>query len=180
MKTLSIISQPRRRATGFTLFELVVVVIVVAIMLAIVLDRMLFYVEMAEKVAMQQTVGSIRSSLHLQTASLIAKNRANELPNFAQQNPMDWLAEKPANYVGEIDDSSRKNVASGSWFFDVKAKNLVYLVHNGKHFRSGNVEPNQVMFRVKLLLGKADPTRPDEVFVEGVVLEQVNAYSWSR
>lgn len=58
-----------RAAAGFTLLELVVVVAVVCVMLSIVLDRLLYHLEMAEKVAMEQMVGIMRSSLHLQTAS---------------------------------------------------------------------------------------------------------------
>lgn len=169
-----------RAAAGFTLLELVVVVAVVCVMLSIVLDRLLYHLEMAEKVAMEQMVGIMRSSLHLQTASLIARGREEDLALFADQNPMDWLAEKPRNYDGEVEGFDGELVVSGRWIFDKKTKNLIYVVHNGRHFRTGNNGPKQVVFRVKLILGNTEASRGEKALIQGVVLEQANSYSWFR
>lgn len=169
-----------RRRRGFTLLELVVVIAVVCFMLSIVLDRLLYYMEMAEKVAVEQTVGILRSSLHLQTVSLIARGRRDELIQFADQNPMSWLAEKPRNYLGEVDDANEPSVASGHWVFEKKGKKLIYVVHNGRYFRTGNNERKQLIYRVKLLYGNHSNSGDENRFIEGVVLEQANTVSWFR
>ncbi|MGH8743276.1 MAG: type II secretion system protein, partial [Burkholderiales bacterium] len=49
---------------GFTLIELIVVVTIISFLAAILLNRIPLYQEAAEKTAMEQTVGVIRSALH--------------------------------------------------------------------------------------------------------------------
>lgn len=172
--------QWHRAGSGFTLLEVVIVIAVICFMLSIVIDRLLYYMEMAEKVAMEQTVGILRSSLHLQTASLVARGRQEDLMLLAEQNPMEWLAEKPKNYDGEVDGVDSQSVVGGRWIFDKKEKKLIYVVHNGRHFRTGNNAAKQVVFRVRLLYGNNGQAAVEKRFVEGVVLEQANTYSWFR
>jgi general secretion pathway protein G len=172
----------RRKRSGFTLIELVVVIALVSVLIGVLLDRVQYYQEMAEKVAMEQTVSAIRGSLHLQVANLIVKDRADMLPALAEQNPMDWLAEKPANYAGMIISVRKDSVVSGQWYFNESDKTLIYLVHNGRHFQAGNVQPKRVVFRTKLLFGNNVPRRGErqsnEPFIEGVILEQVSTHKW--
>ncbi len=165
----------RMQQAGFTLIELMVTIIVAAILASVLLDRMLFYRDQAEKVAMQQVVGNLRSALHMKLASLLARNREQELLQLAQQNPMNWLAEKPSNYLGEIDLSNAKNLEKGNWYFDTSDKRLLYLVA-GNGGDASKAEGNQVYLKVKIL--RADPAYPlargpvRKPAVEGVVLEQ--------
>jgi prepilin-type N-terminal cleavage/methylation domain-containing protein len=60
--------RPSPRA-GFTLFELIVVICLVGIFAAVALDRLLRYQEIAEKTAMQSTIGALRSAQTLQAAA---------------------------------------------------------------------------------------------------------------
>lgn len=165
---------------GFTLIELVVVTSVVAVTAGVLLERVLYYQEMAERVAMQQTVRALRISLHLQVANLIAKNRLEELPRLADQNPMRWLAQAPDNYGGEVVSIGKENVVSGQWYFNSQSKNLIYLVHNGSNFRSESVNPKQVIFRARMVRSEYEKGPEGEGLVEGVILEQVNFYEWFR
>lgn len=167
-------------ARGFTLIELVVVTSVVAVTAAILLDRILYYQEMAEKVAMQQVVRSLRVSLQLQVVNLIAKNRLDELPKLADQNPMKWLAQPPDNYAGEFISTRKLSVATGHWFFDPESKKLFYLVHKGANFRSENNGPKQVVFQARVLRSETEPGADGMGAIEGVVLEQVNAFEWFK
>ncbi|MBI3229478.1 MAG: prepilin-type N-terminal cleavage/methylation domain-containing protein, partial [Burkholderiales bacterium] len=105
VKSLSRISAGRR-AVGFTLIEVAVTVAIIAVLAGLLLDRIMFYRDQAEQVAMQQVIGNLRSALHLQLALLLARNREQELLQLSQQNPMDWLAEKPSNYFGEISNAA--------------------------------------------------------------------------
>jgi general secretion pathway protein G len=59
------------RHGGFTLLELIIVVCLVAIFASVALDRLLRYQEIAEKTAMQATVGALRSAQALQVAARI-------------------------------------------------------------------------------------------------------------
>lgn len=168
----------RMRRAGFTLIELVVTIIVVAILATVLLDRMLFYRDQAERVAMQQVVGNLRSALHLQLTLLLVRNREQELLQLAQQNPMDWLAEKPGNYLGEIDVSTSENLEKGNWYFDKRDKRLLYLFAR-ETGETGKSRGNRVYLKVKLLRtvpanqlakGGALKSKPE---VDGIVLEQL-------
>ena len=170
-----------RNATqrGFTLIELIVVTSAVALLAGVLLERVLAYQEMAERVAMQQTVRALRFSLQLQVANLIVKNRLHEVAELAEQNPMKWLAQPPENYAGEINVSMKKNtVVSGHWYFDSSSKKLIYLVHNGRHFRAETSDARQVEFQARLLRSDSEKGRDGKGAIEGVVLEQVNAFEW--
>ncbi len=55
--------------TGFSLFELIVVVCIVAVVAGILLNRLHLYEEAAEKAAMQQTAAAIKSALQMRVAA---------------------------------------------------------------------------------------------------------------
>src|SRR4051812_9897855 len=123
------------RTPGFTLFELAVTIAITAILATVFLNRVWFYREQAERVAMGQVVGAIRTALHLQIAALLVKNRGDEIPRLMEQNPMDWLAQKPKNYLGEYYAPKITDIAAGNWYFDRKDKKLVYLLNNKTYLR---------------------------------------------
>jgi prepilin-type N-terminal cleavage/methylation domain-containing protein len=164
------------RHAGFTLIELAVVISIVALAAGLLLERMLFYREQAEKVAMEQIVGVLRSALHLQVASLLAKNGMNELPKLQGQNPMDWLAEKPTNYVGEYFAPKPQDITKGSWYFDLRQRNLIYSVQTKTHFKKTQGEPDLISFQVRIVSGKQGTQGQSDV--EGVVLDPVVPYTW--
>lgn len=172
-----------RSVAGFTLLEFVVVACVVAVLAGILLNRMQFYQRMAEKAAMEQTAGIVRSALNLRVASLIAKNRVEEIHDLVDQNPMSWLAQKPANYAGEyFGDRAMESVVSGQWYFDLKDRNLVYLVHNHRNVVGGNLTSARIRFRTRLVFEENFPGARGQVAgkpVEGVVLEQIDPHVWN-
>lgn len=173
-----------RSVAGFTLLELVVVACIVSVLAGVLLNRIGRYQRMAEKVAMEQTAGIIQSALNLRVASLIAKNQFEKIDNLVDQNPMSWLAQKPANYVGEyFGDRALESVVSGQWYFDLKDRNLVYLVHNHPKFTGGNAAPMRIRFRTRLVFEENFPGAGGQVTgkpVEGVVFEQIDPYVWDE
>ncbi len=153
--------------SGFTLFELIVVVSIVALLAAALLDRLRFYQELAEKAAMEQTVGIIRSAIHLKIAELISQDRISSIPELAKENPMDLLAEKPPNYAGAF--AGNVPSASGIWYYDSRDHLLVYRVELGEHFASP--AGKRIRFRLQILPG--DPSG-----IAGLVLSRVDSYRW--
>lgn len=173
----------RRECRGFTLIELAVVASIVALLAAALLSRAVFYQEQAEKAAVDQTVGIIRSALHLQIAGFLVKGKNAEIATLADQNPMDWLAEKPGNYVGEYYAPKPGMVASGKWYFDLQSRNLVYLAHSHEHLKTAAGEGNKLRYRAKVVgsLNSATATGSSPAngnAIEGVILEPVVSYTW--
>jgi len=168
-----------KRSLGFTLLELVVVVSVIGLLAVVALDRLLVVQEQAEKVVMEQTAGILRSAMQLQMADLIAHQRAAEIAGLAGQNPMNWLAEKPGNYLGEFSGAPQTDVPRGSWYFDTQDRALVYLVDRGRYFVPDPRGRKQVRYRVFLVRAPSEqPGRADISAVEGVTLKTLEPYKW--
>lgn len=122
------------RRGGFSLLELVTVIVVVGVLMALFLDRVLYYQEYSEKTAMELTVMNVRSALRLKTAELVLDGRTGEIAELAGQNPVKWLERAPPNYVGERDDPPAGEIAPGNWYFDRARHELVYRLDRAGHF----------------------------------------------
>jgi prepilin-type N-terminal cleavage/methylation domain-containing protein len=175
----------RPHARGFTLLELAVVAVIVGLLATALLNRVLFYQEQAEKTAVEQTLGTLRSALHLQIADVLINGKSGAIDRLAQQNPMSWLAEKPGNYVGEYYSPQPGLISAGNWYFDRHDKNLVYLATNTAHLHTSSGQANQLRFNLSVVTGSNDLAAAqagDEEArrkaVVGVVLQTAKPYSW--
>lgn len=167
------------RQRGFTLFELVVVVSIVGVLGMVVLDRMRFYQEAAEKAAMEQTLGILRSAMHLQIADRLLRGGVKEVTALAQANPMDWLAQQPRNYLGVRFAPKAGEIAGGNWYFDLKDRQLVYVVGLGNHFSPDRLGRKQVRYELRLVAKSTQEQAITDVKeIQGVVLEETAPYRW--
>lgn len=119
-------SPSRSSGRGFSLLELVIVIGLVAVLATVAIDRMLRYLELAEKAGMETTVSSLRSALALKFAATYLRGKPGDINALGAQNPFDWLAEKPGNYLGEYADPTPDEVAPGSWYYDSVRRVVVY------------------------------------------------------
>ena len=137
---------------GFTLIELIVVIIIIVVLAGLFLVRIPIYQEQAEKAAMQQVEGALQSALVLRYGALMTRNAASEkeLSILATDNPINWLQKPPPNYKGEYYDPSPRAVAPGSWMFDLKSRDLIYVVDHGDYFTPGRDGKKWIRFHVHL------------------------------
>jgi len=73
----------RKVRSGFTLIELAVVAVIVSILATYLLGRIFDYQEKAEKVAMQQMVGTLRSALHLKIGDVLIRGNESAVAQLA-------------------------------------------------------------------------------------------------
>ena len=158
---------PRKKLRAFTLIEFAVVAAILGVLGGVLLSRIVFYQEQAELAAVQRTLATLRSALTFKVAHLNMSNRRAELPSLAGDNPMNWLAEPPANYLGEFSDLKSREIPNGNWFFDKFEEKLIYSLNNGKKIESR--QPHLLKFKVKLLANGSS----SETGAETVVLDQV-------
>ncbi|OGS97028.1 MAG: hypothetical protein A3H31_05955 [Gallionellales bacterium RIFCSPLOWO2_02_FULL_57_47] len=144
------------------------------------MNRVLFYQEQAEKVAMEGVAGAIQSALILQYGQIQTRGKPSDVAALADDNPMNWLQKKPVNYGGEFYDPTPLSVKSGNWVFDLKKRELVYLLRNDGHFKPGRDGKNWIRFHVAAY---HEPSRlpslqkaPREL--TGLLFEPVEPYSW--
>jgi len=135
---------------GFTLFQLVVVITIVAVLAGTLTNRVLFYQEQAEKTAMVGVENAVQTALVLRYGHLLADGMAAQIPQLETENPMKWLSRPPANYVGEFYDPAPDAVARGNWAFDLKTHELVYAPYRAGHLASGEDSGKWIRYRVRL------------------------------
>lgn len=170
-------------ARGFSLFELIVVIVIISILMVVAISRLIVLQVDAERVVMESTVGAIRSGLGIKVAESIVRQNIAGLPAYEATNPMSLLAEVPANYLGELNGADPDALEKGTWYFDVLSQTLVYLVDNTGYFSGGMDDPPRVRFKVRLVY--AD-TNSNGIYdsgvdaIEGLRLAVLEPYKWVK
>lgn len=171
--------RPSGSQAGFTLFELIVVVCIVAVMAGILLNRLRVYEEAAEKALMQQTAAAIKSALRMRAAAYLIGGRDAEIEELRNENPVSWLQERPDNYAGEFYADAYARVPPGSWYFDLGRRDLVYVVNLGAHFVPGPDRRKWVRYRVKIEYDEMpQKDAPPRKVLSAVNFAPVRPYKW--
>jgi prepilin-type N-terminal cleavage/methylation domain-containing protein len=97
------------KKNGFTLIELIIVMVILGIMAAVAVPRYLDSISNAEKSAEDAVISALRSGLSQYANNSLYENGRAEWP----ENPFDALSEKPSGY------SVEQNIANndGEWTF---------------------------------------------------------------
>jgi prepilin-type N-terminal cleavage/methylation domain-containing protein len=140
---------------GFSLLELAVSLTVVAVLAAVLLDRVLYYQERAEYSTMLQVAQDLRSSVNLRVAELALNNRFHELAGLPELNPMELMVRKPQNYLGVLPAAGVQDVVTGSWYFDNSSKEILYFVDLGHNFVPDEMGRKRVAWHIVLVPGGA-------------------------
>lgn len=170
-------------AGGFSLLELVVVIVIISILLVIAISRLLALQVDAERVAMEMVAGTIRSAVGIKVAESIVRHDIRGLGALEASNPIDRLAERPANYLGELEDPDPKTLEDGNWYFDTRSRTLVYLVRNTGFFQGGLADPPRARFSIRLVYtDRNENGRYDSMVdsVEGLRLAVLEPYRWTK
>jgi general secretion pathway protein G len=170
----------RKQEQGFSLIELVIVIAIVSVLMSLFLDRVWYYQELAEKTAMEQDVDAFQSALTMQHGKSYMNNNQQAIDMLATQNPVKWLQKLPKNYAGEFYDPSPLAVARGSWVFDLKAHELIYVLDRTDHFVPGKDGKQWIRFHVRI---EYDPvvhggTATGAQELAGTVFEPKEKVSW--
>ena len=98
-----------KKQHGFTLFELIVVILLVGVFMSFAIDRMLRIQIDAERVSVQQTIATLKSAVILQVGEMVVNNGINSIATLENTNPMNYLQELPYNYSGLKSDQEAAN-----------------------------------------------------------------------
>lgn len=160
---------------GASLLECGVVVVVIGVLASVLLNRLWDYQQQAEQAMVASTVAAIRATLQIRVATAKLPDGTRDLTMLAEENPFDWLKNKPPNYAGAYFSPTERDIGPGNWCFDRTDKSVVYLLNRPKTFF--NAREKRLKFKVKLLRLYNNSVQP-AASVESVVgldFEQVQA-----
>jgi general secretion pathway protein G len=133
----------RRRLTRL---EAAISAALVAVFLAVFLERVLYYMELAERTVMVLTVNNLNSALNVRRAYGMLGGKAM---NDASRNPFELAGMSPANFLGEIDAPNLASVERGNWVFDRTRRELIYLPRLRRGFETADPD-GAIHFRLEL------------------------------
>ncbi|MDQ9170230.1 type II secretion system protein [Oxalobacteraceae bacterium R-40] len=160
------------------LMEVLIAVTVVGIFAAVLLNRLSYYQEKAEKANMELTISSIRSALRMRLAGMMIQGATKRYGEVAEDNPMDWLEHKPGNYGGLLTASRNLKEIKGNWFYDPASKSLIYWVKHGDHFRPDSANEKKVRLKIVLIHENGDPASAEANRVAGARIMLAEPYLW--
>jgi prepilin-type N-terminal cleavage/methylation domain-containing protein len=164
-----------RASRGFTLIELTVAIAVIAVAVALLLNRLAYHQEMAEKAAMESVVRVVKTGLQLRLADLIAVHRQGQAAVLEVEDPMRWLDARPDNYGGAYSADAGR----GKWYFDAGRRHLVYVVNAGNRLEidTGSAA-KEIRFQARLLKDRVAFAGGTVESVTAVTLSPVTPYRW--
>jgi general secretion pathway protein G len=160
---------------------LVIAICIIGLLIALAAERLLPLRIEAERAAVEQVLGGLRAGVALQLMSLVAQGRDGEIDQLAHRNPMDFLMQTPANYLGALDRPDPEQIPPGRWYFDREAGLLVYRVRYSNHFASSLSGPPRVRFRLQLVYQDVDRSGSFESGLDrlqGIRIDPLEAYRW--
>lgn len=166
----------RRARRGFTLFELAVVTCIVALLMSFGLDRLLRYQELAERAAMENAVSVMRSALGLRFASLYLDGKDHAIEHLAEENPMDWLADRPPNYLGALWAPALDTLPAGSWYYDRSIRMLIYYPDRKRYLAVPASGDPRIRFRV--IVDFSAGSGSSQRSLNRLAIEPARTYSW--
>ena len=168
---------------GFTLLELVVVIGIICFLAVVALDRYYRLLIDVERTSMEHNLGVMRSAINMQVADRYVKGDMAGIAKLVDSNPMDHLAEIPANYLGTIDTADLQNLADlerGSWIFDAGSQTLIYLVRNRMYFQSVLEEPERARFKIFPVYSDRRDGEQVRQYLSGLRLQPLEPYQWLK
>jgi prepilin-type N-terminal cleavage/methylation domain-containing protein len=173
----------RSDGRGFSLLELLIVIVIVSVLLVVAVDKLLALRFEAERSAVQTVIGALRSALYIEFAGAAARGELKRIESARGGNPMGYLSEKPDGYAGEFYGPDPAVFEPGTWYFDMRDRVLVYVVRFPQQFVSSLAGPPRLRLAVEPDYddldrnGRFDPGRDP---VRGLKLVPREPYYWKH
>jgi len=152
-----------RSNRGFTLLELVVVMILVGILFSVAAWRLLPLRGDAEAAHVATTIGTLRSALGLSLADHVLRGQYQALQTLDGSNPMDLMLETPERYAGIVSGRDIGRVPPGHWYFIEESGLLGYRVRFPHYLLDSPADPVHLHWRVVMAFdASTDAAAPEQ------------------
>lgn len=167
---------------GFSLLELLIVIVIISVLSLVAVDRLLRLRFEAERVMVESMLSGLRSALYIEFAGAAVRGRSDAMAQeITGGNPMKLLSERPDTYAGEYAAADPGSVAPGTWYFDTRERHLVYVVRFPEQFSSALPGPARARWRVLPDYDDRDGNgrfEPGRDSARGLRLVPVEPYAW--
>lgn len=164
-----------RRQRGFSLLELAVVAVILSVLLGLLLERLNFYQEAAERARFEASLQGYKTALQIRIAELMLERREGEARMLEVENPTHWLSEKPTDYGGRYPEQPEPGV----WYFDEASRELVYVANSARRLAVESREGlKQLRFRVKIIYQPVEVSGKTIQSIGGVSLLPSTPFQW--
>lgn len=151
------------------------VAVILSLLLGLLLERLTFYQEAAERARFEATLQMYKTALQIRLAELILERREGEARTLEVENPTRWLSEKPTDYRGAYPARAEP----GAWYFDESARELVYVANSARRLvvesRNGM---KQLRFVVKVVYQDVYVSGRPIRGIAGIALQPAADYRW--
>jgi hypothetical protein len=114
----------RRRLTRL---ESALYVCIVGVLVAVFADRALAYMELAEKLAMDTTLITLRAGINARVAAEMLRGRAPAAAAWTGRNPFELAGATPPSFAAESGADDFTSLERPAWTFDARRGEAVYL-----------------------------------------------------
>lgn len=165
-----------RPERGFSLLELAVVAVILSVLAAVLLQRLNYYQEAAERAHFETTLQVYKTALQIRLAEMILERREADARVLEVENPTLWLSEKPTNYAGDYPTVP----VVGSWYYDKSSRELVYVANTATGLDVAERDGvKQLRFRVQVIRQPVAITGGQVQGIGGIRLVPAMVYRWS-
>jgi len=166
---------------GFSLLEIIVVVVIISILFALALNHLFSWRITAEKTSINKLTSEMREALKLEVASHYAKGRMQDIVTLVGSNPLNYTIEKPGSYVGERKAPDIQSINPGDWVYDTSKNLLIYRVKYPDYFTTKLTGIKRIELKVSLIFADIDKNSRFNKSVdkiEGLRLISTELYDW--
>ena len=158
---------------GFTLLELVICLLVVAILYGVLAGRLNRIAESAERAAVYGMLGQVRQQINLRLAKFYIEGSPGKAKDLLHENPFEWISPLPKQYDGEV----KETLIEGRWYFDQALNQLVYRVQRNKNLKIEGENQRNLRFVLKLNGRSADNQKNGAVY--SITIQAVRPFDWN-
>lgn len=154
-----------KRNHGFTLIELVIIIVVLGILAAIAIPKLFSVTKEAEEAAVSTMVSNLESALSIYVSKQYMDGNA-----IVIHNPFDDLSNIPTNYKGVVDPVTPANTPDGSWCWRPTGNWIMYNPKAGISGGWNNGGESFIIYKVETVMDGGD--------VVGLRLNTTPTYSY--
>ncbi len=172
---------PHRCCAGFSLLEIIIVVIIISILFTLALNHLFQWRVSAEQASIKKLTSELRDALKLEVISHYSKGRMQDILKLVGTNPLNYAIEKPGGYLGEKHTPNLRKMQAGDWLYDSSKKLLIYRVRYPDYFVTNLTGIKRIELKVSLVYADINNNRKFDFGVdniEGLRLVSSEHYAW--